>query len=131
MMVVYEIHTFRDGIWKIDSVFDDRDLAVVEAQRIERGHRYSAVRVVEESFDQVTERSNTRTVYRGTKIDRVNQESADRRKQPSTIPPPPRPVKPVKSKRSLTRVLILASLTLGIIVLAGMAAMYALQTAIR
>ena len=42
MMVVFEIHTFREGVWKIDSVFDDKDLAVNEAQRMERSSRYSA-----------------------------------------------------------------------------------------
>ena len=89
MMVVFEIHTFREGVWKIDSVFDDKELAVVEAQRMERAGRYSAIRVVEETFDEMTEKGNTRTVYRSTKVDRVNTESVERRKAPSTIAAPP------------------------------------------
>jgi hypothetical protein len=32
----FEIYTFRNGTWKIDSVFDDRDLALMEADRIDR-----------------------------------------------------------------------------------------------
>jgi len=128
MMVVFEIHTFREGVWKIDSVFDDKELAVVEAQRMERAGRYSAIRVVEESFDEATEKGNTRTVYRSTKVDRVNSESAERRKAPSTIAPPPKKAAAKKAQASFTRMMIVACLTLGAIVMAGVGIMYALRT---
>ena len=128
MMVVFEIHTFREGVWKIDSVFDDKDLAVNEAQRMERSSRYSAIRVVEESFDEVTEKGNTRNVYRSTKVDRVNTETAERRKAPSTIAAPPRKVPPKKPKSSLTQMMIMACLTLGAIAIAGISIMYALHS---
>jgi hypothetical protein len=128
MMVVFEIHTFREGVWKIDSVFDDKDLAVVEAQRMERAGRYSAIRVVEETFDEMTEKGNTRTVYRSTKVDRVNTESVERRKAPSTIAAPPKKAVPKKAQASFTRIMIMASLTLGAIVMAGIGIMYALHS---
>jgi hypothetical protein len=127
-MVVFEIHTFREGVWKIDSVFDDKDLAVVEAQRMERAGRYSAIRVVEETFDEMTEKGNTRTVYRSTKVDRVNTESVERRKAPSTIAAPPKKAVPKKAQASFTRIMIMASLTLGAIVMAGIGIMYALHS---
>jgi hypothetical protein len=128
MMVVFEIHTFREGVWKIDSVFDDKELAVVEAQRMERAGRYSAIRVVEETFDEMTEKGNTRTVYRSTKVDRVNTESVERRKAPSTIAAPPKKAVPKKAQASFTRIMIMASLTLGAIVMAGIGIMYALHS---
>ena len=128
MMVVFEIHTFREGVWKIDSVFDDKDLAVVEAQRMERAGRYSAIRVVEETFDEMTEKGNTRTVYRSTKVDRVNTESVERRKAPSTIAAPRKKAVPKKAQASFTRIMIMASLTLGAIVMAGIGIMYALHS---
>ncbi len=128
MMVVFEIHTFREGVWKIDSVFDDKDLAVNEAQRMERSGRYSAIRVVEESFDEQTDKGNTRTVYRSTKVDRINTETAERRKAPSTIAAPPRKVPPKKPKASFTKMMIMACLTLGAIVIVGMGIMYALHS---
>ena len=78
------------------SVFDDKDFVVNEAQRMERAGRYSAIRVVEETFDEVTEKGNARRVYRSTKDDRVNTESAECRKAPSTIAPPPK--KPIPKK---------------------------------
>lgn len=131
MMVAYEIHTFRDGAWKIDSVFDDKDLAVFEAQRIERSSRFSAVRVVEETFDEATDRTVNRTIYRSTKVDKINAEAAEQRKQPSAIPAPPKPaahVAPEKRKSSVTRLFVVAVLTLAAIAFSSLGALYALNS---
>ena len=46
----FEIHTFRGGKWKIDSVFDDRDLALFEATRMDESGRHAGVRVIEEEL---------------------------------------------------------------------------------
>ncbi len=64
-MRAYEIHTFRAGKWKMDSVFDDRELAVSDAERMESSRRFSGVRVIEETFDEDTNKTRTRTIYRG------------------------------------------------------------------
>ncbi len=85
MLVIYEIHTLRGGEWKIDSIFDDRDLALQEGHRIEHSNRFSAVRVVEETLDEATEKGSTRTIYRGTAIDRANR-----------TPDRPRPKRPAQ-----------------------------------
>ncbi len=81
MIVSYEIHTFVSGEWKIDSIFDSRDLALSEARRIDEGTRYSAVRVIEESFDEATQRVNSWTIFRGTKVDKGNANALERKKQ--------------------------------------------------
>lgn len=85
MLVIYEIHTLRGGEWKIDSIFDDRDLALQEGHRIEHSNRFTAVRVVEETLDEATEKGSTRTIYRGTAIDRANR-----------TPDRPRPKRPAQ-----------------------------------
>ena len=66
-MKAFEIHTFRDGQWKVDSVFDDRDLAVHEARKVDEGGRYAGVRVIEENYDEVSDLTTTRTIFRGRK----------------------------------------------------------------
>lgn len=71
-MKAFEIHTYTGGKWKIDSVFDDRDLAIFEASRMEGSGRYSGVRVVEEIFLEQTQETKTRTIYRGSKIEAAN-----------------------------------------------------------
>ncbi len=74
-MVAYEIHAFREGRWKIDSVFDDRELALFEAKRMNRGGRVSGVRVIEEVYDEITKKSSIRTIFRGSKVSPSNKAS--------------------------------------------------------
>ncbi|MDX1484897.1 MAG: hypothetical protein R3229_10470 [Alphaproteobacteria bacterium] len=61
---VFEIHTHKAGAWKIDSVYDDRELAINEAKRVYRSGRWESVRVVEETLDEETGLGGSRTVYR-------------------------------------------------------------------
>ena len=49
-MKAFEIHTYQGGKWKIDSVFDDRDLALFEAHRMDQSGQCSGIRVVEEIY---------------------------------------------------------------------------------
>ena len=80
-MRAFEIHTFQGGKWKIDSIFDDRDLAVFEAQRMEGSKRHLGIRVVEETFDENTQQTAVRTIYKGTAVDSPSQ--AEPKKQQS------------------------------------------------
>ena len=64
-MRAFEIHTFRDGQWKVDSVFDDRELAVHEARKVDENGRYAGVRVIEETYDETSDLTTTRTIFRG------------------------------------------------------------------
>ena len=79
-LVGYELHTYRGGVWKIDSIYDDREIAVFEAQRVIGSGRFSAVRVVEERFDDASGKSTTKTVFRSAKADEDNAEAAERQK---------------------------------------------------
>jgi len=63
----YEIQFFRDGRWLIDSMFDERSLALFEAQRMAEGTRYTCVRVVEEVFYEASGRLVNTTIFRGGK----------------------------------------------------------------
>lgn len=78
MMKSYEIHTYFGGIWKIDSIFDDQELALSEGRRILTNGRFSAVRVIEETFNPDTNEVRTRTIYRNTLVDDSNQEAIKR-----------------------------------------------------
>jgi hypothetical protein len=73
-LTVFEIHTQKNGKWKTDSVFDDRELAVVEAKRMVRNMRsegvrvvYKGVRVVEEIYEDKVGKVSSRVIYRSTK----------------------------------------------------------------
>ena len=80
-MKAFEMHTYQSGEWKIDSVFDDRDLAMFEAQRMdERGH-YTSIRVVEEIRVESTQETKTRTIFQGSKIAAANAEQLRKSKE--------------------------------------------------
>lgn len=64
-MRAYEIQTFKEGAWKVDSIFDDRELAIFEAKKIDEGTRYAGVKVVEENYDEASNLTTTRTLFRG------------------------------------------------------------------
>jgi hypothetical protein len=59
----FEVHTLQSDRWRIDSVFDDRALALFEAKRLEQNSKYQSVRVVEEWFDERTNQSRTKAIY--------------------------------------------------------------------
>lgn len=80
-MRAYEIHTFQAGKWQIDSVFDDRELALVEAGRMDEGGRYAGIRVVEEEFDELTEKTKVRTIFRGSKVAQENAAALEKSKE--------------------------------------------------
>lgn len=128
VMKIFEIHVYRGGNWTIDSIFDDLDLALCEAERMDRGGRFSAVRVVEETFDEQTEKSRTRTVFRSTKADKINAATKARVEAPlRTVAPPRRP--PPRRKSSLSSQVIMAILLLSLIVAGGLGAIYLINTA--
>jgi hypothetical protein len=77
----YEIHTFQAGRWKIDSVFDDKELALFEATRMDEAGRHAGVRVIEEEYDENTQKTKIRTVFRGSKIAESNSAALERTKQ--------------------------------------------------
>ncbi len=81
MITAFELQTFQGGKWKIDSIFDDRDLVVFEAKRLHESGRFPAVRVVEEIYDFDSDRTVTRTIFKSAKTDRGNAVAARRQKQ--------------------------------------------------
>lgn len=64
-MRAFEIQTYREGRWKIDAVFDDRELALFEAKRMDDGNRFSGVRVIEETYEEASDKTTSRTIFRG------------------------------------------------------------------
>ena len=140
-MKAFEIHTFQGGKWKIDSVFDDRDLALFEAQRMDESGRYSGVRVVEEVYVETTQETRTRTIFRGTKIEAHNaaelrkskqlrqqaEANRERRKQEVVIKRKIEQRQKIRKKSSPTR-LILILMFLAILAGAGMYGIQHLQS---
>jgi len=131
-MRAYEIQTFQDGKWKIDSVFDDRDLALFEARRVDEGNRYAGVRVIEEVYDEASDLTTTRTIFRGSRADRnerarkaaaASRNSA--RAARTTTREPARRARP--AAKPTTASFLVPVLVLSVLVVAALGALFGLQ----
>lgn len=79
--LAYEICVFRNGEWKVDSAYDDREIALFEARRALERPSCMGVRVVEEVFRDETGTYQTQTIFRKTKLDEPNQHSLERQRK--------------------------------------------------
>ena len=72
-MSSYELQTYQNGQWKFDSYFDQRDLVLSEAARLDQSGRYMGVRVLEEHFDESSQTSNYQPIF--SRLRRINDGS--------------------------------------------------------
>ncbi|MGP1395597.1 MAG: hypothetical protein ACTS3R_08805 [Inquilinaceae bacterium] len=84
MLTAYELQVFAASKWRIEAIFDDPKLAVLEAQRVRDSRNPVGVRVVQESFDQRTNETTQRVVFRFAAMDRSNAEVLQQRKANDT-----------------------------------------------
>ena len=136
MLVAYEIQSFQAGNWKIEAIFDDKKLAVIDAERMDSSGRYSAVRVVEESHDDVTGKTSNKTVFSSSKLDDHNKKAinlqaevkrevgAARAKRTDAARPKGKGAPPPKKSGPS---LVLLGLLLVVILAGGVGAMVGLQ----
>jgi hypothetical protein len=76
----FEIHALRAGKWKIDSIMDDKDLAVEAAKALSRRNGIEAVRVVREMFNQQKGEFARRTIFHTSRQQEMIQAEAERKK---------------------------------------------------
>jgi len=62
VLTAFEIQVLNKGDWKIDSIFDDQELATFEANRVFGRGVYDTVRVVQEIYNEVTDTASARTI---------------------------------------------------------------------
>lgn len=134
MMKTYELQTYNQGAWKIDSMYDDPELAVEEARRVEESKRYSGIRVIEETYDEETDSTATRTIFRGGIIAPTKRErkapppvkraksAAAPRKGASREPVrrAPRQAKPKQGSALVPMLMLLVCVTIAAVALFGL-----------
>jgi hypothetical protein len=136
-LVAYEVQTYEGGSWQIASMFDDRELALIEARRIEEGLRRRETRVVEEVHDEDSGRTKSKVIYTSPKIRAPGSAGTGAKPKPKTQANKPvvreaaeRP--PRRRRRRAVAVekqpsLVMIALTLFLIVGVGVAALVALH----
>ena len=131
-MKSFEIQLYRSGTWKTDSIYDDRALAEMEARRMEGSTRYGSLRIIEEIFDEKTDTTKLRTIYRDKGFQEKIAQKAEtlRNKDKSVLNHKKRDGKyntqQQAQKKSTTNVTKIV-LNLLLIALVGGAGMFALQ----
>jgi len=136
-LVAYEVQCYSGGSWVIQSIFDDKELALIEARRMEEsGLRKQETRVVKEVYDQEQDKTRSSVVYESpmvrTKVPAEARQQPAGRRPPAPAgkkPAPPsgkrkKPAKPVKS--SSPSMLMVALSAVGLMVVA-FGALYALR----
>lgn len=79
-MSAYELQTYQSGQWKFDSYYDDRDLVMSEASRMDHSGKYMGVRVLEETFVEETQTAKYATIY--SRLKKVDQGANSSRSAP-------------------------------------------------
>lgn len=134
-MSSFELQTYKAGKWEIDSYYDDRELALSEAERLDIGGRHNGVRVVEENYDETSNRSSYHVVF--TKMKRIGGGADDWRSKAQRVSrrtgvagahagearPRSRPRGAPKRRTNLYLIVILAL----VLLIGGVAAMIGLQ----
>jgi hypothetical protein len=68
-MITYELHTLKNDVlqseWSLTAVLEDLELAMHDATRLDETKRYAGIRLVEEKHNEVTGKTDTKTVFRG------------------------------------------------------------------
>ncbi len=62
-MDTFELQVYQNGSWQFDSYYDNKDLVLSEAERIDTAGRYLGVRVREGTFNEERESSSYKTIF--------------------------------------------------------------------
>jgi hypothetical protein len=76
----FEIHALRAGKWKIDSIMDDKELALEAAKALARRNGVEAVRVVREMYNQQKGEFARRTIFHTSRQQEMIAAEAERKK---------------------------------------------------
>ncbi len=121
--ISYEVLSTRGDNWTIESVNDDREAALYEARALLENRHLKAVKVVQETYDDESDRTITRTIFneaRGAAKGKPKPETQAETKDAGTAPAVGRK----KDGSEVIKYLIILVLSIGgiaLVMLAGAA----------
>jgi hypothetical protein len=77
-LITFEAQSRDNRAWRTIGVFDDRLLAVAEAERLLEAKRTPAVRVVQVLYDPASTKCTEYTIFRATSFDEENERARKR-----------------------------------------------------
>ena len=86
--VSFEVYSLREGHWNLNSVYDDRSLALDEARHLFKRRYEKGVKVVKENYDDETNRSIPTTIFHeGEGVKKHRPQMRENQKQRQRIEP--------------------------------------------
>lgn len=114
MGVTYEVYGFKGGNWNIDSVYDDREMALYEARMLLDSRYLTAVRVIEERYNESTGDTVSRIVFKQQKgVDRNKVAPKVAAEKPGARIRPDTKKKPKKPEKNLFNYAVVLTLSVG------------------
>lgn len=114
--VSYDLYSLREGHWNLDSVYDDRGLALHEARHLFKRRHEKGVKVVKENYDDETNKSIPTTIFHeGEGVEKHRPKVREKLKQRERI----EPSRPKKEDASgFVRYVVMLVVSIGGILLA-------------
>ncbi len=114
--VSFEIYSFKNGDWMLDSVHDDKNMAIHQGRMLIASPHHMAIRVVEESYDAATDNSMSKIIYKEQKGGEEKPQKTVKKKSKGTVTKKRRKKKKKKKGKSLlVIVLSLGGISLGLL----------------
>ena len=77
--VSFEIYSFKNGNWMLDSVHDDKNMAIHQGRMLVASPHHMAIRVIEESYNDESDKSVSRIIYK--------EQKGKEEEKPKKLPP--------------------------------------------
>ncbi|WP_343560043.1 hypothetical protein [Kiloniella sp. b19] len=131
--VSYEVDSYQNNRWILESVFDDREMAIATAERLFATKRFSAVRVLQESYNPETMESVERVVHKCSNVEKSNADAQKRdlknkrealSQRSERRPLRKRPAPPPKKEMSLFTLLVV---TIVVMIAVGVAGIFGMS----
>lgn len=65
--VTFEIYSFKNGNWMLDSVHDDKNMAIHQGRMLIASPHHMAIRVIQETYDEASDNTISKIIYKEQK----------------------------------------------------------------
>jgi len=119
--VSFEIYSFKGGNWMLDSVHDDKNMAIHQGRMLIASPHHMAIRVVQETYDEASDNTTSKIIYKEQKggDDEKQKKKPEKKSGPAKKGKRKKKKKGNASKSLLILVLSVGGIGLGLLVLLG------------
>ncbi len=113
MGVSYEVYAYKNGNWNIDSVYDDRDMAMHEARMLLESRYVSGAQVIEEKYDDETGDTFSKIIFKERKGAEKRKAAPRQKPQAKVAPAKAKPPPKKKEEKEFVRYMVILVLSVG------------------